>query len=377
MTTSPNGDPAVFHDDLFVEAVKAQLKGKVALVGPTGAGKTFTALQWARELAGPGGQIAFVDTENDSARLYANRFAFRHMKFAPPYDMDRLRSIIKYADGTGPKPGTAHEMIARPFDAGVIDSFTHFWKGEGGALDQVDAAAKRNRGGNSYTAWEHVTPPFRALLDAIVFSPIHWVVCMRSAMAYVLEEYTDSGGNKKSKPAKIGMAPEMRAGVEYEFTIVGDLNLDHDLAITKSRCDVIADRVVAKGRIPELAAEFHTWLDDGVELAGMAELEALRAMFAEITDEPARIAAKLAFVETFGRFESLKADQVDEAAAWIEQRTALPPAAVLAPVEPPAEPQLLAEAAPPPDQGTVSATTLAALEAAVEAGKQRRRESAA
>jgi hypothetical protein len=383
-------DEHVYDDGMFEDAVKEALRARFAFVGPTGSGKTFTLLQLAHMLA-PGStpanpKIALIDTENRSASLYANRFPpFKTMKWRPPYDLDRLRDTIRYADGTGPKPGTTGQFIAQPFEVIAIDSFTHWWKGEGGALDEVDAAAKRNRSGNSYTAWEGVTPKLRAVLDAMLWSPAHIIVTMRSAMSYTLEEYTDGQGNKKTRPTKQGLAPEMRAGVEYEFTVVADMSLpDHDLAVTKSRCDVIDSLVVRKADIAEkVLRPFAEWLDDGVQLAGMAEIEALKAMFLGIDpgapQSKDRGAVKQQFLEVFGRVDSLPADQVDAAAHWIEVKVnewkgETPPGPAPEPPQgaltPP--PEVDTSDDTPTEPTSLNPATAAALEAAVADAKARR-----
>jgi hypothetical protein len=87
---------------------------------------------------------------------------------------------------------------------------------------------------------------------------MHVIACMRSKMEYVLDQQ-----NGRSSVQKMGMAPIMRAGVEYEFTLVGDLNLEHQLVISKSRCSELADKVAQPGRAGELAETFKAWLSSG------------------------------------------------------------------------------------------------------------------
>ncbi len=57
----------------FTKATKSSAKLRAALFGPSGAGKTLTALRIA---AGLGGAIAVIDTERGSASKYADRFSF-------------------------------------------------------------------------------------------------------------------------------------------------------------------------------------------------------------------------------------------------------------------------------------------------------------
>jgi len=61
---------------MFQPATKKQLKLRLGIVAPAGAGKTFTALAVARGLVGPQGKIALIDTEHRSAEKYADLFDF-------------------------------------------------------------------------------------------------------------------------------------------------------------------------------------------------------------------------------------------------------------------------------------------------------------
>ena len=58
------------------------------------------------------------------------------------------------------------------------------------------------------------------------------------------------------------MQPVQRDGLEYEFTIVGDLTQEHDLIVTKTRAAFLADAVINNpGR--KLGEQLHEWLDAG------------------------------------------------------------------------------------------------------------------
>lgn len=271
--------------NLFQPAVKSQIKARVALDGPTGSGKTWTALKWATVLAGPDGakrrddglaRISFVDTERRSASLYAPHFTFDVANFSPPYDVARLIETLNAAEAAG-------------YAVCVIDSWSHFWEGEGGVLDEVDAAAKRSGGGNSFAGWKHGTPLQRHMVDVILGLDMHVIVTMRSKMEYILTEYQGKDGKTRSRPEKVGMAPVQRAGVEYEFQIVGDMDLDHRITVSKSRCDVLADRVVQPDRESEAAAEFLTWLDDGEPPPPRAAEDEVRAHIAAVLAAPAGV----------------------------------------------------------------------------------------
>lgn len=293
----------------FQKATKRQVKARVALDGPSGSGKTFTALTWAAVL---GQRTAVIDTERGSASLYSDQFDFDVVEMAPPYDPHQVVALLKEAERAG-------------YDVVILDSLTHLWSGEGGVLDQVDAAAARSHG-NTFAGWKTGTPIQRHLIDTILGLDAHVIATMRSKQEWVLEEYTDKSGRKKTQPKRVGMAPEQRQGVEYEFTVVGGLDLDHRLTITKSRCAALADVQVEPGRAADAAQTFAKWLTSGEPVASTAEVSALVDQLNAIADEDDRKAAKQSFVARFGRPESLLAAKLDEARTFVAEVSQVRPA---------------------------------------------------
>lgn len=209
----------------FKKATKEQSKLRLAIMGPSGSGKTFTSLEIAKEL---GNKIAVIDSERGSASKYADQFSF------DTCDMDTHApkayvSLMREAEKAG-------------YDVIVIDSLSHAWSGKDGALEQVDKAAKRSSSGNSFSAWREVTPEHNALIDAILTSKAHVICTMRTKQEYVVEE-NERG---KKAPKKIGMAPVQREGVEYEFDVIADMNIDHDFVVSKTRCQALDGFVTRK-----------------------------------------------------------------------------------------------------------------------------------
>lgn len=303
---------------LFRPAVKEQLKARVALDGPTGSGKTWTALQWATIIA-DGNPIGLIDTENRSAAFYAPSpgaeperlnpwdppYEFGHLPVEPPYDPRQLAKLI----------ARAGDELA-PDGVLVIDSLTHFWSGEGGTLDIVEDASNR---GNSFTGWKEGTPAQRHLLDTIIHVPCHVIVTMRSKMEYVLVE-TEKNGRTIQVPTKVGMKPEQRAGIEYEFTVVADMDIEHRLTVSKSRADVVADVVVTSGRSHEPAQAFAAWLSSGAERASSEDVAKVVALFDSIADDEARKHVKAMFVAEHRKPDQLLASEVADAIAWVESK---------------------------------------------------------
>jgi len=212
----------------------------VALIGPTGSGKTYSALKIA---TGLGGRIGLVDTENGSSEKYSDHFDFEVLK-PPNFSPETYVDAIHVAEREG-------------FDILIIDSLSHAWNGPGGALEMVDQAARRFKG-NSYAGWRDVTPKHNALVHAMVNCKCHLIVTMRSKTAY--EQDRDKNG--KLQVRKIGLAPIQRDGVEYEFDLVCDIDADHVLCITKSRCFELADEVITKPG-EEFGKRIGEWLSDG------------------------------------------------------------------------------------------------------------------
>ncbi|TNY35086.1 ATP-binding protein [Thermomonospora catenispora] len=211
--------------DTFVPATKEKAKARIALTGPTGSGKTYTALITARVL---GERIALIDTERGSASKYADEFAFQTLQLTT-FEPQTLVKALAVA---------AHEG----FDVVIVDSLSHFWSGTGGMLEQVDNAAKRVGSGNTFVGWKEARPLERAMIDALLAYPGHLIVTMRAKTDYVIE--TDDRGRKV--PRKVGLKPEQREGIEYEFDIVGDLDHENTLVISKSRAKALSGRVIRK-----------------------------------------------------------------------------------------------------------------------------------
>ncbi len=226
---------------LFKKAVKSESKLRLALVGPAGSGKTYTALTLATHLAGNGG-VAVVDTEHGSASKYADVFEFDVAEMHPPYHPDKYVAAIKEAEQAG-------------YDVIILDSLSHAWSGEGGLLDIVEEISRRMRNPNSFAAWKDATPIHNRLVEAILGAGLHVIITMRAKTEYVIQ--ADEKG--RQVPKKVGMAPVQRDGMEYEADIVMEMDIDNNAIVTKSRCPELAGRVFAKPGA-DVAAILARWL---------------------------------------------------------------------------------------------------------------------
>ena len=224
----------------FTKAQKFGAKLRLALIGTSGSGKTYSALAIA---SGLGDKIAFIDTEHGSARKYADVFDFSVIEF-DSYAVENFIDGIKSAEAAG-------------FDVLIIDSLSHAWVGKDGILEFVDAEKAKGRSGNAFTdGWRKATPLHARLVDTILSSKLHVITCMRSKTEYVMQEDARTG---KKAPVKIGMQPVQREGMEYEFDVIGDMDMEHNLIVGKTRFAAIDGKIFPKpGK--ELSQLLNAWL---------------------------------------------------------------------------------------------------------------------
>lgn len=227
---------------MFKKASRKRIKLKTAITGPAGSGKTTSSIRLARGLAGPDGKIALIDTENGSASLYSDRYDFDVCEIAPPFDHQKFIEAIEAAASAG-------------YDVVIIDSASHFWEGILEYKDKLD-----RRGGNSFMNWNEAGRQFKGILNAVLQSPIHVICCLRSKIDYVIEQ----DGKGKALPKKVGLAPIMRDGVEYEFTTVFDIDLTHNAATSKDRTGLFTDRIFQITE--ETGGQLAKWLDSAEPL---------------------------------------------------------------------------------------------------------------
>lgn len=233
---------------MFTPATRTKSKLRMAIDGVSGSGKTFTALRFA---FGLGGRVAIINSESGAVQKY--------LGLSPdgePWQFD-ICELANFA----PTSYTNAILAAgvERYDVLVIDSLSHAWAGAGGALELKDKVGDKN----SFTAWKTITPMHNQMIEAILRSPCHVIVTMRSKTEYILEP----GANGKMQPRKVGTTPVQRAGMEYEFDLYGSIDQDHILNITKSRCPhpSIVDAVVVKPDANWIGP-VREWLNDGLEI---------------------------------------------------------------------------------------------------------------
>jgi hypothetical protein len=233
----------------FTPATRTSTKARIALCGPSGSGKTWTGLTLAHAL---GERVAVIDTERGSAAKYVGVNGWKFDTVAPgSFAPDALTGLLAEAGQAG-------------YDVVLLDSWSHYWMGVDGMLEQVDRRAKN---GNNFSGWKEVRPDERRMIDALISYPGHVITTLRVKTEYVIEE-NDRG---KKVPRKVGLKPEQREGVEYEFDLVGDMDHENSLTVSKSRIPGLTREVIREPGI-ELGKTIAEWLTDGESVPDARDL---------------------------------------------------------------------------------------------------------
>lgn len=253
------------------QAQRSKAYLKLGMSAPSGGGKTLGALLIAYGLmkekypnkddAFRWSKIAVVDTENGSGELYVGKEIekagvtvgiYNAVTLEPPFEATKYTQAIELCEEAG-------------IEVCIIDSTTHLWSGEGGLLEQQGNIAKR--GGNSYTAWRDITPQHNRFVEKMLQTPMHIIATMRSKQEYVMEK--DEKGNTTVR--KLGLEPEQRKGMEYEFTTFFEVNAEHQAFGSKDRTSMFDQKTFVI--TPKVGQELMKWLEGGTSAAPVVVAE--------------------------------------------------------------------------------------------------------
>lgn len=198
------------------KAERKKAKIKMALQGSSGSGKTMSALLIAYGICNDWSKITVIDTENGSADLYSNLGEYNSLTLEAPYTPEKYIQAINLCVNSN------MEVI-------IIDSISHCWD----YLLELHS----NMTGNSFTNWGKITPKQNAFMNSILSADAHVLTTMRVKQDYVL---TQKDG--KYVPEKIGLKAVQREGVDYEFTIVLNINQKHYAISSKDRTNLFIEK---------------------------------------------------------------------------------------------------------------------------------------
>ena len=184
------------------KAVREKIYTKIALMAPSGGGKTYGALRLATGMAeeieketGKKAKILMGNTEQKRGYYYANEFDYDIVDIEAPHNPEKYVEFLEFA-------------VAEGYSIVIIDSSSHEWEGKGGCLELHQQA------GGQYQNWKSITPRHNRFINAIADSPIHVIATMRGKDQY--EMIKDERG--KASVQKLGVGAKQRDGFEYEFT---------------------------------------------------------------------------------------------------------------------------------------------------------------
>lgn len=233
-------------------ASRKRSKMKMSCTGPSGSGKTMSSLLVAYGLCSNWSKIAVIDTENHSAELYAHLGNYNVLPLSTPYTPEKYSEAIDVCTDAG------IEVI-------IIDSLTHEWEY---LLDYHSSLQ-----GNSFTNWSKVTPRHNDFVQKILQCPLHVIATMRTKQDYVLSEK-----NGKMVPEKVGLKTVQRDGMDYEFTLVFDLDIKNNATASKDRTGLFAGKPEQKLSI-QTGKLIEQWCNAGTDVSA----EALQLLIKECT----------------------------------------------------------------------------------------------
>lgn len=228
-------------------ASRKQVKMRLNIAAPSGAGKTMSALLMAYGLIGDWSKIAVIDTEHGSASLYSHLGEYNVIDLQPPYSPEAYIAAI-------------NECTSAKMECIIIDSASHEWNGKGGCLELNETLASAKYRGNTWSAWNETTPRHEKFMQTMLQSPVHIIACTRSKTETVMDEAT-----KKVK--KVGMKDIQRDGYDFEWTV--SLNLDRDTHMATASKDRTGLFEAKDPFIitPETGKQIKVWCEQGAPIA--------------------------------------------------------------------------------------------------------------
>jgi hypothetical protein len=229
------------------KASRKKAKIKVSISGTSGSGKSYGSILLSLGICKDSSKICIIDTESYSASLYNHLGEFNVINLTAPFHPDRYIEAIKLCEQSG------IEVI-------IIDNATNAWSGQGGCLQLHEKETSRMKVPNSFTAWNSITPIYQKYLDAIINSSCHIICTLRSKTEYVMSER-----NGRQVPQKVGTAPMIKDGFDYEMFIAFDLDQQHKVFCTKDRTGLFQDKepfVITT----DTGKQIYDWCNNGADV---------------------------------------------------------------------------------------------------------------
>ena len=201
-------DKTMSESILQIRPVKREAaKIVLGLCGPSGEGKTFSALLLALGLAGGDpSKVGLLDTENRRGSLYDDIFddpgkkrPFLIGELNPPFSPYRYSQAMR-------------EFADKGVEALVVDSMSHEHEGEGG-LEEIAHKPKTDGTPRKIADWITAKREHKRFMNTLLYLPCHVVCCFRAREKM---DFKNTGPN--GQPVSLGIQPVCEKNVLFEMT---------------------------------------------------------------------------------------------------------------------------------------------------------------
>ena len=227
----------------------------ITIAGVSGSGKTFSALLLAAGLAGEGGLVGFLDTENKRGKMYADN----------PDIRAALPQGYKYAELRAPfSPSRYIEYIEAFEQLGcsvlVVDSGSHAWEGDGGCSDIAENNKLRGTPNWILAKREH-----KRMMHRLMASPMHIIFCIRAREK--IKVVKDSNGKDQFVPQ--GLQPIQEKNFTFEQTLSVMLDeATHEFTFIK-KCPASLRSIFGDHKLlsKEIGIQLKEWVETGAAVS--------------------------------------------------------------------------------------------------------------
>lgn len=198
----------------FRPAIRENVGLILGMIGPSGGGKTYTAMRLASGICSDK-PFAVIDTEAGRAKHYADLFKFDHADLKPPFRPEAYSEAIMAADKAG-------------YPVVVVDSCSHEWAGDGGILDWAEAELDRMAGDDyakrervKMASWIKPKMSHKAMVQKLLQIRAHLILCFRAEEKVEMIKGEDGKTKivpKKSAVGLDGWMPVCEKNLPYELT---------------------------------------------------------------------------------------------------------------------------------------------------------------
>ena len=212
---------------------------KMSLQGPSGSGKTYSSLLLAYGLCNDWTKIAVIDSENHSSELYSHLGSYNVLQLSAPYTPEKYIQAIEACGQAG------MQVI-------IIDSISHEW--------EYILEAHASLPGNSFANWQKIGLRHKVFIQTILSSKAHIIATTRTKQDYVLNNL-----NGKMVPEKVGLKAVQREGLDYEFTLVFDLNMKNNATASKDRTGLFIGKPEQR-LTNDVGKAIYNWCNAGADI---------------------------------------------------------------------------------------------------------------